>query len=179
MNINNVLSTKERIKVLKNILFKEKKFGVNEIAKKTGLSRALVSKYFDILVKERIIKRTKRKFCVQNTVSAKSLKILLNLQKINPKIFKKYSFVKAAGFYGSCVKGTNTESSDVDLWVKVDNIREKGIVHLTSELKRKTENVKILMLDDKKVALLKKKDPVFYYSIYFGSVIIYGDENEL
>lgn len=179
MNINKLLSTKERVRILKNVIFKEKEFGVNEIARELNLSKSLVSKYFEILTKENILKKKKRKFFVQNNISVKSLKILFNLQKIDPKIFKKYKFVKVVGIYGSCVKGTNTESSDVDVWIKVNKTEQTQIIKLTSELRKKIKNVKILILDDKKINTLKKEDPLFYHSLYFGSIIIYGGKNEI
>jgi len=179
MNVNDMLSTKERVKILEITIFKEDIFGVNEIAKQLNLSKGLVSKYFEILVRRNILRKKERKFCVRNNVLVKSFKILFNLKKINPKIFKKYKFIKAAGIYGSCVKGTNTESSDVDLWIKVDKIKEKDVIKLSSELRKKIKNVKILILDDKKISTLKKEDLMFYHSLYFGSVIIYGEENEI
>ena len=179
MELSRIFSSRERIKILKNIIFREGEFGVNEIAKEVKLSKGLVSKYFDILVKEKILGKKKRKYYVKSNVPVKSLKILLNLTKIDPKIFKKYKFVKAAGIYGSCVKGTNSESSDVDLWIKVSNLNQKSILKLTSELKKKVENIKILVLDDEKLERLKKEDSLFYYSLYFGSVLIFGEENEI
>ena len=179
MELSRIFSSRERIKILKNIIFREGEFGVNEIAKEVKLSKGLVSKYFDILVKEKILGKKKRKYYVKSNVLVKSLKILLNLTKIDLKIFKKYKFVKAAGIYGSCVKGTNSESSDVDLWIKVSNLNQKSIPKLTSELKKKVENIKILVLDDEKLERLKKEDPLFYYSLYFGSVLIFGEENEI
>ena len=179
MELSRIFSSRERIKILKNIIFRESEFGVNEIAKEVKLSKGLVSKYFDILVKEKILGKKKRKYYVKSNVPVKSLKILLNLTKIDPKIFKKYKFVKAAGIYGSCVKGTNSESSDVDLWIKVSNLNQKSIPKLTSELKKRVENIKILVLDDEKLERLKKEDPLFYYSLYFGSVLIFGEENEI
>jgi len=179
MELSRIFSSRERIKILKNIIFREGEFGVNEIAKEVKLSKGLVSKYFDILVKEKILGKKKRKYYVKSNVPVKSLKILLNLTKIDPKIFKKYKFVKAAGIYGSCVKGTNSESSDVDLWIKVSNLNQKSIPKLTSELRKKVENIKILVLDDEKLERLKKEDPLFYYSLYFGSVLIFGEENEI
>jgi len=179
MEFSRIFSSRERIKILKNIIFREDEFGVNEIAKEVKLSKGLVSKYFDILVKEKILGKKKRKYYVKSNVLVKSLKILLNLTKIDLKIFKKYKFVKAAGIYGSCVKGTNTENSDVDLWIKVSNLNQKSIPKLTSELRKKVENIKILVLDDEKLERLKKEDPLFYYSLYFGSVLIFGKENEI
>ena len=179
MNIHKILSTKERIKILNQILYSEKEFGVNEIAKKSNLSKGLISKYFEILVKERILKKIKQKFSMGENSSIKAIKIMLNLIKIDPRIFKRYKFVKAVGLYGSSVKGTNTESSDIDLWIKISKASDEKIANLTSELRKKIEKIKILILDDQKIEILNKKDPLFYNSLYFSSLIIYGKENEI
>lgn len=178
-NLEKLFSSKERVKILNTILYLDRTFGVVEIARKLKLSKSLVSKYFELLTRMRILKKTKNKFSVINNSLVKSIRIMFNIQKINANIFRKYKFVKAAGLYGSCSKGTNTEKSDVDLWIKVENIKEKDITKLTSELMKKVENIKILILDDKKLEMLKKSDPLFYHSLFFGSIIIYGDENEI
>ena len=177
MNLENVFSTEERVVIIKNILYLEREFGVNEIANKSKLSKGLVSKYFNILLKEVIIKKANRKFLVDD--NTRSLKILLNIQKIDINIFKRYDFVKAVGLYGSCAKGTNTENSDVDIWIKIENGNQEDTINLTSNLLKTVDNVKILLLDDKKLDILKKEDTLFYYSLYFGSIIIYGKENEI
>ena len=179
MNIEKLLSTKERVIILRNVIYSERQFGVNEIAVKPGLSKGLLSKYFEILEEGNILKRNKGKFIVRNTREVKSIRILLNLQNINIDILRQYKFVKAAGLYGSCSKGTNTESSDVDLWVKIEHVEDEKIADLTSALRRLVKNVRILVLDDKKIRQLKEEDPLFYHSIYFGSVILYGQEDAL
>ena len=179
MNIEKLLSTKERVVILRNVIYSERQFGVNEIAVKLGLSKGLLSKYFEILEEGNILKRNKGKFIVRNTREVKSIRILLNLQNINIDILRRYKFVKAAGLYGSCSKGTNTESSDVDLWVKIEHVEDEKIADLTSALRRLVKNVRILVLDDKKIRQLKEEDPLFYHSIYFGSVILYGQEDAL
>jgi predicted nucleotidyltransferase len=179
MNIEELFSTKERIKILSKIIYSEKELRVNETAKKLGLSKGLISKYFEILVKKSILKKSRTKFIIKDNSLIKSLKIMFNIQKIDPKIFINNKFVKAVGLYGSNAKGTNTESSDVDLWIKVENAEDDKIVELTSQLRKKIENVKTLILNNKKIGLLKKKDPLFYYSLYFGSIILYGKENEI
>ena len=180
MNIHELFSTRERIRILKHILYLEKDFGVSEIAKKLKISKGLVSKYFEILLKKGILKKSRKKFTVRrDNHLVKGIKIMLNLEKIDAKIFKKYKFVKAAGLYGSCAKGTNTESSDVDIWIKVENAGERNIVNLVSEIKKRLGNASVLVLDEKKIKLLKEKDPLFYYSLYFGSIIIYGEESEI
>jgi predicted nucleotidyltransferase len=179
MNIENILSTKERVAILRNVIYSDRQFGVNEIAGKLGLSKGLVSKYFEILEKEKILERNKGKFAVRNGREVKAIRILFNLNDINTNVLKRYKFVKAAGLYGSGSKGTNTESSDVDLWVKIEDAEDEKIAALTSALRKSVKNVRVLVLDDKKIRQLRKEDPVFYHSLYFGSVILYGQEDAL
>ncbi len=179
MNIEQIFSSKERIKILNSIIYLEGKFGVNEVARKVKVSKSLVSKYFEILVKNKILKKTGNKFIVRDNAIVRGIKIMLNIHKINTRIFRRYKFVKAVGLYGSCAKGTNTESSDIDLWIKVEKIDEKKIIELTSKLRKKLKNVKVLILDDKKIEELKRNDPVFYHSLYFGSLMLYGEEGEI
>jgi len=179
MNAEKLFSTKERVRIMRGVIYSEEGFGVNETANKLRLSKGLISKYFEILTREGLIKRKGNRFFVLDNNKVKAVKIMLNILDINPEIFKKYKFVKASGLYGSCAKGTNTDTSDVDLWVKVDKVQDEELAGLTSELRKKIENVKVLILNDKKLEVLRKKDPVFYHSLHFGSIILYGGEDEI
>ena len=129
---------------------------MSETARKLNLSKGLVSKYFDILVNEKMLK-------------------VLSI----PQIFFKYKFVKAVGLYGSSAKGTNTKESDIDLWIKIEKTKDEEIAKLNSELSNKIESVALLVLTDEKINELKKSDLTFYHSLYFGSIILYGEENEI
>ena len=139
----------------------------------------LIKGIFDILLKENILRKANKKFLVGNNNNIRSLKILFNIQKIDTGIFKRYGFVKSVGLYGSCAKGTNTEESDIDLWIKIENSTRENTMQLTSSLLKVAENMKVLVLDNKKLELLKEENPLFYHSLYFGSIILYGKENEI
>ena len=104
---------------------------------------------------------------------------MLNIQRIKTAILSRYRFVKAAGLYGSCSKGTNTDSSDTDLWITIEKTSNEKLAQLTAELRKHIRNVKLLVLDEHKVQTLKKEDPLFYHSLFFGSVTVYGQENAL
>lgn len=179
LNLEFVFSSRERVKVLKEIIYSEKEIGINEIAKKTKMSKGFISKYFDILAKEKVLSKKRMKFVVENNAKVKSLRVMLNILKIDIKVFKNYKFIKAAGLYGSCAKGTNTESSDVDLWVKIDNAEGEDLVKMSSELRKKIKNVKLLILNSEKIVHLQESDPLFYHSLYFGSILLHGNENEI
>jgi len=178
MNIEILLSTKERIKILNQIIYKTEHLSVSKFAKNLKLSKGLISKYFDTLTKEGILKRSAGKFLVQNNIKTKTIKILLNLNIFDTNFFKKYKFVKSAGVYGSFVKGTNTEDSDIDLWILIDPVNEENLAKLTSGLKKMFGDVKPLYLTKEKIQLLRKNDITFYHSLIFGSITIYGDEIE-
>lgn len=178
MNIHKLLSTKERVKILKLVLYRTGSMSVTDVAKRLKLSKGLVSKFFDILVKEHILKKTNTEFKVQDNLSTSAVKILLNLESFDAKLFKKFPFVKGAGLYGSFAKGRNTEESDIDLWVLIDSTAEENLAKLTKELKEKYGNIKPLYLTKEKVKVLKKDDTVFYHSLVFGSINVYGEEIE-
>ncbi|MBW2991057.1 nucleotidyltransferase domain-containing protein, partial [Candidatus Woesearchaeota archaeon] len=114
MNIHKILSTTQRIKILKKIIYSNNVITVNKTAKELKLSKGLVSKFFNLLVSEKILKKQKIKFIVLDNLFVKSIKILLNINTFNPSLFKKYSFIKGIGLYGSYTKGTNKEDSDID-----------------------------------------------------------------
>lgn len=175
MNIPALCSTKERLKILNHLLYKTELVSVNKTAKELKLSKGLISKFFDILVREKVFKKSKNQFIIKDNINTKAVRILLNLTNFDTNLFRKYKFVKSAAFYGSLTKGENTEDSDIDLWVLVEKVTEIDLMKLTSTLKKENKAVKPLYLTKEKLLKLKKEDPVFYYSLYFGSIIIYGD----
>ena len=179
MNLNCIFSTKERISILNNIIHLQEPISPIRVAKELKLSKGLISKFFDILVKERVLTKSRNKVLIQNNVYTKAIKIMLTLNNFNPNLFKKYRFVKGVGLYGSCAKGTNIKGSDIDLWIKIEKTKEAELAKLTNELKRRYEEIKPIFLTKEKINILKEKDPVFYYSLVFGSIIIYGEEIEV
>ena len=175
--MESLFSTSQRIKILEAVIFRTDSVSVNNIASQLGLSKGLISKYFQILLKKQILKKEKGKLVVADNASVKAVKILLNVRRIDTRIFAKYPFVTAVGLYGSCARGENTEDSDVDLWVRVKDVEESKIASLTSEINKKIKNAKLLFLSDKKIEKLRKEDIMFYHSLSFGSIILYGDKD--
>ena len=101
----------------------------------------------------------------------------MNITGIDARIFKKFDFVEAAGLYGSCAKGENTDSSDVDLWVKIKRVSDEETAALTALMNKKIRNVKPLFLTAGKLEKIKKGDELFYYSLAFGSIVLYGEND--
>lgn len=178
MDFHKLLSTKERVKILNYVLYKTEHLTVNKTASELRLSKGLVSKFFDILTKGKIVKRKNNKFSIQENLNAKAIKILLNLASFDAKTFTKYGFVKSAGLYGSFIKGENTEDSDIDLWVLTKKTNDEDLAKLTKELKGRYGDIKPMYLTKEKLKILKKEDTVFYYSIVFGSITVYGEKIE-
>ncbi len=177
MNICDLFSTKERVKILGNIIYSTEPLRVNKVAEEARLSKGLISKYFDILAKNNVLEKTDSGFLVKKNIYVKALRILLNLCSINTGLFKKYMFVKGAGIYGSFVKGTNTEKSDIDMWIFISKTNDEKMANLSKKLKE-MGNVKPLYLTREKLERLKKNDEIFYHSLVFGSITIYGEEIE-
>lgn len=174
MNIHKLLSSKERVKILNYALYRTDPLAVNKTANELKLSKALISQFFSALKREGILNNKNE---IRNRLATKSLKILLNLNSIDIRAFSK-PFIQAAGLYGSFIKGENTEESDIDLWVLTENAKEEQLAKLTSELKEKHGNIKILYLTNEKLRILKNKDNLFYHSLIFGSVVVHGDKLE-
>ncbi len=174
MNIYKILSSKERQKILEDILYKEGEISVSKVSSRLNLSKGLVSDYFKILVNEYILKRNGGKYVVQDNLNVKALKILLNLNRFNWKFFEEFDFVRGAGLYGSFVKGGNTEDSDIDLYVLVEESEEENLAELTGKLNELDERINPLYLTEDKIKHLKNEDAVFYHSLVFGSINIYG-----
>lgn len=172
-----IFSTKERIKILREIIFKTGYLSVNNVSFKLGLSKGLASKYFDILTKENILRKTKGKVFVTDSSMVKAIKVLLNIRDIPVGVFKKHSFIKSVGLYGSCARGENTEESDIDIWIRIKEAKEEEIASLTSKLRKKISKVKPVFLTNKKIEKLKKEDQLFYHSLAFGSITLYGDKD--
>lgn len=180
MNIENLLSTKERIRILGSIIFKTGELSVNLIAKDLKLSKGLISMYMELLAREGVVRRSKGKFLVRcDAPLVKGIKVLLNISGMDTRIFKKYPFVKAIGLYGSCSKGENTEDSDVDMWVRLEETTESKKAALAVQLRKKIRNAKPLFLSSEKIRELKAKEELFYHALSFGSMTLYGAPNAL
>src|SRR3989338_7767375 len=177
--MESIFSTKERIKILKAVIFSNQSISVNLIAVKLKISKGLVSKYLDVLLKEGITKKSHGKYLIVDSPITKAAKILLNITGIDVGIFKKFDFVEAIGIYGSCAKGENTDGSDVDLWIKVKDVSDEKVASLTAAMNKRIKNVKPLFLTAKKIEKIKKDDELFYNSLSFGSVVLYGENDAI
>ncbi|MGM0367089.1 MAG: nucleotidyltransferase domain-containing protein [Actinomycetota bacterium] len=172
--MHKIFSTPERLKIIKYVIFKEGPLSVNAVADDLNLSKGLVSKYLELLLQEKITSRSKGKYLITDSAITKAIKIFLNISEIEVELFKKFKFVKSVGLYGSCAKGENTENSDIDIWLLVDDVEDGKVASLSSAISKKIKNAQSIFLTEKKLEKIKKDDELFYHSLSFGSIIIYG-----
>lgn len=176
MNLSKLFSSEEREAVLAEILLKKDKISVAETARNLGISKGFVSRYLAILKKEKILKKANGDYFVDANLDVRLLRIILSLKHFAQFDFRKYPFVTGVGIYGSCVKGENSEDSDIDLWIKISKRNEFALAELSTALKKKFKNVSPLYLTDEKLKILEKEDVPFLHSLVFGSIKIYGDD---
>lgn len=174
MNISQVASTEHRLKILCHVIFQVSPFYVNDIARKTGISKGLVSKYLNLLLDNNILNEDGRGFRVKDSTETKSLRIMLSLNNLELGFLPKYPFIKGAGVYGSVVKGQNTLESDIDLWVFHEKATPERLAKVSKELALQG-GINTLYLTEANIKKMKEEDPVFYYSLFFGSITLYGE----
>ena len=107
--------TRERITLLRATL-DVPACTVRQIASKTGLSKGLVSPYLALLEREGLLGKDKRSYQLKFSPLTIAVKRLLNLDCIT-SVLEKPAWASGIGMYGVWAEGTNTEESDIDLWV--------------------------------------------------------------
>jgi predicted nucleotidyltransferase len=176
MKISALLSTKKRERILNDVLFKQGEISVADVARRLRVSKGFVSKFFSLLSKERILKKSKNKYAVLANINVRLLRILFDLRLFTDFNFRKFLYVKGAGIYGSCAKGENSEDSDIDIWIKIDKTDERELAKLTGSLKKLSGRISPLYLSEEKLGVLRGEDPIFYNSIAHGSIKLYGED---
>ncbi len=150
---------------------------VTEIARQLHASKGYVSKTVSNMKKDGLIKNS---LVNLGDPYVRSLKTSINLDKIRRSgiisAIKRIG-VRGAGLYGSWANGTNTEDSDIDLWLKlsgdtaailVGGLRQQIIERLHVE-------PQIIILGQNKINALRKDNEVFYFTLLFGSIILMGE----
>jgi hypothetical protein len=90
-------------------------------------------------------------------------------------MFTRYPTVQGVGIFGSKVKGSDTQMSDLDIYIIVNRIDDLEQSKLSRALRQRYGNVNALFLTKDKVRQLKQENEMFYYSLAFGSITVYGD----
>jgi len=175
------LFSRERERIIEYVLSNPtEKIKVRELAKHLKLSPAHVSRTLRILAKNDFFKED---VVDMSNPYVHALKVLFNLKKLKEKnIIKMLKKIEAlgAGVYGSWSNGSNNEDSDLDVWIKVrKHPGERKVAAVSNDVRKILgRNVQILILTPERIDRLKKEDPIFYYSLIFGSMTLYGEAVE-
>lgn len=177
-----IFSSRQREEITAYILgHPSKGHRVREIAKEFRVSVGSVSQLLALLKKSQIMKRRGDVFFVDADLAlTKAVKIVLNVAGLDVSPLKRIPGVQGIGLYGSWAKGTNREDSDIDIWIKVKGrTGQEAVARASGQLNRKTRHkAQVLVLDPEKSESLEKEDPIFYYSLVYGSVVLYGESLE-
>ncbi len=174
-DLSALFRTKERIKLLRTTLSLPV-CTVKQVTTRTGLSKGLVSQYLALLEHEGLLERINRKYQLKICPLTSALKRLLNVDLVST-VFKKPSWSRGIGIYGSWADGTNTDESDLDLFIFSETL-PSGI--MIAEVERDvsralSREVHVLVLTPEKITGMKKSDEPFYQSFMKQSITLAGD----
>jgi predicted nucleotidyltransferase len=152
---------------------------VQQIATKTGISKGLVSQYLALLEREGLLARKDRTYSLAGSARTAAIKRLISIERVTAA-FHKPAWALGTGMYGSWAEGTNTDESDLDLWIFVKD-RPAGLA--VAEIERAVSwalsaEVHILLLDTEKLADIRKNDEPFYRLFTRQSITLEGDSPE-
>ena len=125
------------------------------------------------------IKVVKNKMVDLSTPLTRVLKILVIVTSITDAkaidMINEYAI--AAGLYGSSAKGTNTEESDIDIWIRPkQGTSQLKVAELSRTLSTMlNKRVQIAVVNEKRLAAIKEENPNFYYALVFGSIVLLGE----
>jgi predicted nucleotidyltransferase len=173
--LSELFRTSERITLLRAVL-NQPACTVQQVAGKTGISKGLVSKYLAMLEYQDLLSRQDRVYHLNTTARTSAIKRLLNVDLVLC-VLNKPAWASGIGMYGSWAEGTNTEESDIDLWISTETL-PSGI--LVAELERDISHkisteVHVLVLTPGKIAGMKRSDEPFYRSFVKQSITLEGD----
>lgn len=176
--IMNLLNPNKTSLIVAHILNNpDKTVKITEIAKELRVSKGSVSLAANGLMKEGILKE----WTVDTeNPRTRALKILLNTEAVvkSGAIGELMKIGLGGGVYGSWARGTNTGDSDIDLWIKPKkSFRQSDAAQTSREIRRKLGlQVQLLVLSKERVEQLKSNNAVFFYSLLFGSIKLFGED---
>lgn len=173
--LSELFKTQERLNILYETFLRDE-IRVTEISKDTNTSKGLVSRFLKEMEKEGLLERKGLKYYNKNTSLVKAIKVMLNLnilrwEEVSPP------WAQSAALYGSWASGTNTDRSDIDIWIKTDKAPStEELNQLYNKLSSKTSSdVHILILTPEKLDDIKSNDPPFYNSLMKTSLVLEGE----
>ncbi len=116
--LTELFKTKERVRIISYIMY-QKIFTVNQVSIETGVTKGLVSRYLKYVHGVGLLTKSKQSYQLKDCANTRAIKLLLNLNKINIESLDT-DWITGIGIFGSWAQGTNTNESDLDVWIKVD-----------------------------------------------------------
>ena len=173
-----LVSTIERERVLEHVLANPlKKINMNAMARTLKLSPGQIHKCIAMMRKEGLVHGDR---LIENPITA-ALRLIFNLRKVEKaKIIetlrRRIPGCQGIGLFGSWSKGTNTESSDVDLWVKMQNEpSDAQIAAVRKVLQAKMGTaMDLVVATPLRMAELSEKSPSTFHSLHHG-ILLWGD----
>jgi len=176
--LTELFKTEERARVLRYAMFRSA-FRVAEVSRATGVTKGLVSRYLRLLVEYGLLQREGRVYSPHDGAHSRAIKLLLNLERIDLAALSLGS-ARGLGLYGSWVRGTNHQESDLDVWIRADSLPPESVLaRLQKDLSLQAEGeVNLLVLTPEKLERLKREDPPFYNSLVMNSLTLKGEPIE-
>jgi predicted nucleotidyltransferase len=173
-----LFKTEERAKVLRYVMFRNS-FSVAEVSRASGVTKGLVSRYLRLLVEHGLLQKEGREYSPHDGAHSRAIKLLLNLERIDLSTLSLGS-ARGLGLYGSWARGMNHQESDLDVWIRADNLpSESDLARLQKDLSQQSDSeVNLLVLTPEKLERLKREDPPFYNSLVKNSVTLIGESLE-
>ena len=167
--------SKTEFKVLVFISCKSRELYEREIAKGAKVSPASANLILNRFSKSGLVKKTRRgrmSFYAPDAANPvlRQFKVFATIRALEPVIKQINRLSQRIVLFGSCASGTNTDKSDVDLYVLS---REKNEV---KTILRSYPNIQAIVLDSVEYVALREKDKPFFDRINAG-IELYGGAN--
>ena len=176
--LTELFKTKERVRIISYIIY-QKNFTVNQVSNETGVTKGLVSRYLRYAYGAGLLTKAGQSYQPKDCANTRAIKLLLNLNKINIESLDT-DWTTGIGVFGSWAQGTNTNESDLDVWIKVDAYpAENQMARLQRDISTMAgAEVNMLVLTPEKMKSIKKADQPFLNSLIRTSIVLKGGSIE-
>lgn len=187
-SLENLFRSKAQILILKLLfLNSSNEFHANDIARKTGLAPSTIAKETPLIQNIGLVTRRTQGNLVFYKINNKSIifnelkRIFLKFEMLDEIIAKDLSGekIKYALIYGSFAKGTESQSSDIDLLV-IGDVNENTLLKSISKTERTIgrEINYLLWKEEEFMDRVEKKIPLINEISKTSIMMIIGDEDE-